>query len=79
MTRNETNIILLYTFLYIFFSALLIAPPTEFISAGLTIQNVFSNALGSEDINFVFYHIKRTSLTVFIHSIFPLCKLTKII
>lgn len=73
MTKSDTNLILLFTFLYIFFSALLIAPPTEFISAGLTIQNIFSSLLGSEDINFVYYHIKRTSLTVIIHSLFPLC------
>ena len=71
---NDTNLILLFTFLYIFFSALLIAPPTEFISAGLTVQNIFSNLLGSEDINFVYYHIKRTALTIFVHSLFPLCK-----
>lgn len=73
MAFSDQNALLLFTILYIFFSVLLIAPPTEFISAGLTIQNVFSSILGSEDINFVYYHMKRTSVTLLFHSLFPLC------
>lgn len=73
MSASETNAIIFFTFLYIFFSALLVAPPTEFISAGLTVQNVFSSFLGSEDINFIYYHIRRTSVTLICHSILPLC------
>ncbi|WAR22491.1 TM129-like protein [Mya arenaria] len=60
----ETKALLLFTFMYFFFSALLVAPPTEFISAGLTIQNVLSRYLGSEQIGFVYFHIKRTSATL---------------
>ncbi|KAJ8316912.1 hypothetical protein KUTeg_004816 [Tegillarca granosa] len=72
MTHSEEAVNLLFTLLYIFFSLCLIAPPTEFVSAGITIQNVLSNFLGSEDMNFIYYHIKRTSATVFVHSLFPL-------
>ncbi|XP_052773818.1 E3 ubiquitin-protein ligase TM129-like [Mya arenaria] len=69
----ETKALLLFTFMYFFFSALLVAPPTEFISAGLTIQNVLSRYLGSEQIGFVYFHIKRTSATLIFHSLLPLC------
>ncbi|XP_060565475.1 E3 ubiquitin-protein ligase TM129-like [Ruditapes philippinarum] len=73
MAVSETNAVLLFTCFYLFFAVLLVAPPTEFISAGLTIQNVFSNILGSEDINFIYYHIRRTSITLIFHSSLPLC------
>ncbi|KAL3863352.1 hypothetical protein ACJMK2_005111 [Sinanodonta woodiana] len=62
----------LFTLFYSFFCTLLIAPPTEFISAGITVQNLLSSLLGSEDINFIYYHLRRTSATLVFHSIFPL-------
>ncbi|XP_051810171.1 E3 ubiquitin-protein ligase TM129 isoform X1 [Acanthochromis polyacanthus] len=46
--------------------------PNEFRSAGLTIQNLFSSWLGSEDVGFVQYHVKRSSVTVLVHSALPL-------
>ncbi|KAG7281838.1 hypothetical protein CRUP_030348 [Coryphaenoides rupestris] len=46
--------------------------PNEFRSAGLTVQNMFSSWLGSEDVSFVQYHVKRTSITLIIHSSLPL-------
>lgn len=46
-------------------------PPTEFESIGLTINNVFSTFLGSDEIEFIQYHLRRTCLTQFIHSILP--------
>ena len=63
---------LLFIIAYILIAACLVAPPTEFVSAGLTVQNIFSNILGSEDIQFVEYHIKRTALTLIFHSLIPL-------
>ncbi|RUS79554.1 hypothetical protein EGW08_012684 [Elysia chlorotica] len=67
---NSTAI--LYTLIYCFFAGIFIVPPTEFVSAGITIQNLFSNWLGSEEFNFIYYHIKRTSATVIVHSLIPL-------
>ncbi len=65
---------LIYTIAYILISICLIAPPTEFVSAGLTVQNMFAPLLGSEDLNFIYHHIKRTSTTVVVHSFLPLGK-----
>lgn len=76
MSGVEINTVILFTFLYVFFCALLIAPPTEVISAGLTVQNVLAKYLGSEDINFIYYHIRRASATLIFHSLLPLCKLS---
>ena len=61
-----------YTVVYALLCFCFIAPPTEFVSAGLTIQNVLSSLLGSEDMNFIHYHIKRTTATLIIHSLLPL-------
>lgn len=49
----------------------IIYPPTEFDSIGLTINNVFSTYLGAIDIEFVQYHLRRTCLTLFIHTVLP--------
>ena len=61
---------------YLIIAACLIYPPTEFISAGLTVQNLFSNLLGSEQMYFVYYHMKRTSITLIFHSLMPLGNLS---
>jgi hypothetical protein len=63
-----------FSVFYALFAACLIAPPTEFISAGLTVQNLLSNFLGSEEMNFINYHIKRTAATVVFHACLPLGK-----
>ncbi|KAK7108994.1 E3 ubiquitin-protein ligase TM129-like [Littorina saxatilis] len=63
---------LFYSLMYGFFCLCFIAPPTEFVSAGLTIQNMFSSFLGSEEMTFVEYHIRKTTATAFIHSLLPL-------
>lgn len=55
-------------------SGCIIYPPTEFVSAGLTIKDIFSNWLGSENEFFVQYHIKRSIITLFIHSMLPFGK-----
>lgn len=63
---------ILFTLLYILLTICVIYPPIEFISAGLTIPTVFSSFLGLEEEQFIRYHIKRSSLTLFIYSLLPL-------
>ncbi|XP_078045362.1 E3 ubiquitin-protein ligase TM129 [Augochlora pura] len=60
-----------YTLSYILISGCIIYPPTEFISVGLTIKDIFSNWLGSENEFFIQYHIKRSVITLFVHSMLP--------
>ncbi|KAG7305213.1 hypothetical protein JYU34_009252 [Plutella xylostella] len=62
----------LITLFYILFCICVIYPPTEFVSAGFTIPLMFENWLGSENVNFVGYHMKRITLTLFLHSALPL-------
>lgn len=61
-----------FSLVYCLFSIGIIYPPTEFVSIGLTINNVFGSILGSIDIEFIQFHFRRTCLTLFIHSILPL-------
>ncbi|XP_071386386.1 E3 ubiquitin-protein ligase TM129 isoform X2 [Centroberyx affinis] len=61
-----------FTLAYIVFALCFVFTPNEFRSAGLTIQNLFSSWLGSEDIGFIQYHVKRTSITILVHSTLPL-------
>ncbi|XP_046571270.1 E3 ubiquitin-protein ligase TM129-like [Haliotis rubra] len=70
--ENESTVYVFFTLIFLFFCLLLVAPPTEFVSAGITIQNILSNFLGSEQMNFVYYHIRRTTATLLVHSLFPL-------
>ncbi|KAK2192871.1 hypothetical protein NP493_21g07019 [Ridgeia piscesae] len=70
--EGMASVQLVYTVAYVLISICLIAPPTEFVSAGLTVQNVLSNFLGSENMNFIYYHIRRTTATLLFHSILPL-------
>lgn len=51
---------------------ILIYPPNEMVQLGFTIQTIFSRLLGSEEMFFVEYHVRRVLLTVFIHSFIPL-------
>lgn len=66
--------VFIYTIGYILFVIGLIYPPTEFVSAGLTIPELFSSVLGSEYNEFVQYHIKRSIVTLFVHSMLPFGK-----
>ena len=59
---------------YLIISLCFVNPPNEFVCAGFTIQNIFSNFLGSEYFDFVFYHVKRSSVTAIVHSLLPLGK-----
>ena len=63
---------LVYTVAYILLTLCFVAPPKEFVSAGLTVQNMLSSQLGSEDMDFVRYHFRRTVVTLFLHSLLPL-------
>lgn len=62
----------LVTLFYVLFSICVVYPPTEFVSAGFTIAQLFDNYLGSENTNFIGYHMKRITITAFIHSALPL-------
>ncbi|XP_046743391.1 E3 ubiquitin-protein ligase TM129 isoform X2 [Diprion similis] len=60
-----------YTLFYFLMSGCIVYPPTEFVSAGLTIRNIFANWLGSENEFFIQYHIKRSVITLFVHCMLP--------
>lgn len=60
-----------YTLSYILISGCIVYPPTEFISAGLTIKDIFSDLLGRENEFFVQYHLRRSVITLFVHSMLP--------
>ena len=68
MTSEE----FLFILFYILFSFCIITPPTELVQAGVTVQNVFSDYIGSEQMDFVGYHMRRSSITLIIHSLLPL-------
>lgn len=57
---------------YLMLSIGLIYPPTEFVSAGITIPSIFHNVLGKEHESFIKYHMKKTCLSLFIYSLLPL-------
>lgn len=66
---SDTEIV--YHLVFILFSYCVIYPPTEFVSTGLTINHLFSHFLGSEDIEFVQYHLRRTCITLVAHALLP--------
>jgi len=61
-----------FTLAYMVFALCFVFTPNEFRSAGLTVQHMFSEWLGSEDITFIQHHIRRTTLTVLFHCFLPL-------
>ncbi|XP_044536657.1 E3 ubiquitin-protein ligase TM129 isoform X1 [Gracilinanus agilis] len=61
-----------FTLAYIVFSVCFVFTPNEFHSAGLTVQNLLSGWLGIEDVAFVQYHLRRTTVTMLVHSLLPL-------
>ncbi|XP_053600604.1 uncharacterized protein LOC128669661 isoform X2 [Plodia interpunctella] len=63
---------ILITLFYLLFSICVIYPPTEFVAAGFTIAQLFENYLGSENVNFIGYHMKRITITALIHTMLPL-------
>ena len=63
-----------FTLFYCLFCGCIIYPPTEFVSAGVTIPCIFSKFLGNENTDFIQYHIRRTAITLLVHSLMPLGK-----
>lgn len=63
---------MLLTLFYILIAVCLIYPPAEFVSAGFTIPQLFSSVLGSENVNFIEYHMRRIALTIFVESFLPM-------
>lgn len=61
-----------FTIFYAVFVFCFVFPPSAFINAGITVSNIFGSWLGSEDLQFVQYHLKRTLTTVVVHSLLPL-------
>ena len=57
---------------YFLLSFILIYPPSEIVTLGLTIQTIFSSYLGSEQMFFIEYHIKRILLQMSIQCFIPL-------
>ncbi|XP_066505363.1 E3 ubiquitin-protein ligase TM129 [Hoplias malabaricus] len=68
MDRSDAT----FNLVYIVFVICIVFTPNEFRSAGLTIQNLFSEWLGSEDMSFIQFHTRRTALNVLIHCSLPL-------
>ncbi|CDQ82497.1 E3 ubiquitin-protein ligase TM129 isoform 3-T3 [Salvelinus alpinus] len=68
MDRPEVT----FSLAYIVLAFCFVFTPNEFRSAGFTVQNLFSGWLGSEDIGFIQYHVRRTSVTLLVHSTLPL-------
>ena len=64
-----------YTLVYWFLCLCFMVPPKEVSVAGITVQNLFATWLGDETMDFVNYHTRRASLTLYIHSLFPLGKI----
>lgn len=70
-TLKKMSTEVIYTLLYLLFCFFIVYPSDELISAGLTMPDLLHNFLGSESEQFVQYHIKRSSLTIFIYSLLP--------
>ena len=60
-----------YSLTYFLLSSCIVYPPNEFVSAGLTIKNIFSELLGNENEFFIQYHIRRSMATLLVHSMLP--------
>lgn len=73
LDQTSSSELAIVTFLYLLIAFLVILPPTELISAGFTIQNLFSYFfVESEALSFIRYHIKRISIKHLVHSSLPL-------
>ncbi|CAF0736854.1 unnamed protein product [Adineta ricciae] len=69
----DTSELFILTFLYSIISFIIVLPPSELISAGFSIQNIFSYFFTeSEEITFIRYHIKRVSSKYLVQSFLPL-------
>lgn len=70
--RIDTSELLIITFLYLLVTFIIILPPSELITAGFSIENLFSYFLvETEEISFIRYHIKRISIKYLTQSLLP--------
>ncbi|CAL8094918.1 unnamed protein product [Calicophoron daubneyi] len=67
-----TPLELLYTLLFSLLVFCFVFPPLEFVSAGVTLENTFGRFLGSENMFFFEYHIRRTAMLRVVYSFFIL-------
>lgn len=68
-TMNDSEVI--YNLLFALITYCIIYPPLEFVEIGLTINKLFKNLLGNEDIEFIQYHQRRCTLTLVVHCFLP--------
>ncbi|KAK9496772.1 hypothetical protein O3M35_010569 [Rhynocoris fuscipes] len=61
-----------YTLVYITIMMCFVLRNKDFVTAGFAIESIFDWFLPKEHEDFISYHIKRTSLTLFIHSMLPI-------
>lgn len=62
----------MFVLAYILFVICAVHPPAEVVSAGFTISSLFEKLLGNENVDFIQFHIRRTTLTLLIYSLLPL-------
>lgn len=67
-----TPLEVLYTCIFCLFVFGSIYPPLEFIAAGVTLENIFGQLLGRENVFFVQYHLRRTTLVRVVWSFYLL-------
>lgn len=67
----ESTSLLVYTLFYIVVSACFVLNTTEFVSNGVTVENLFETVIDKEYNDFIMHHIKRTSYTIIVHSFLP--------
>lgn len=61
--------VLFVSVVYWMFALMLVFPPSEVASAGLTIEALLGGWLGSESLTFVQYHMRRTAATCLAHTL----------
>ncbi|VDL97568.1 unnamed protein product [Schistocephalus solidus] len=67
---SGTDVVL--TMSYALFAFGLIVPPDVLLASGLTLENLFHRWLGSEEISFVTYHLRRTIMVRLVAGFLPL-------
>lgn len=70
----ESTSLLVYTLFFIIVAACFVFRNTEFVSNGLTVENLFEAFIVKEYNNFILHHIQRTSFTLVVHWCLPLRK-----
>lgn len=58
-----------YSLLYWLFALVVVFPPDEVVSAGVTIEALLGSWLGSQTFSFIQYHMRRTAATLVVHTL----------